>query len=171
MVLRARMRLLRGLLPLVLVLAAAGCRSISIDTDHDKSFDFKRLRTFDYLAAPTSARTAQTDPSLLDMIAAELTARGLQPTKQNPDLLIAVHRSIEGQLNTRGFGYEEIGGRLHPYTYQEGSLVVDLIDATSKRTVWRGTAQGAFKFSEDPAELRRMLADVLRDMFADFPPS
>jgi hypothetical protein len=169
-VVRTVPRASRCLLPLLLVVAA-GCKGIAVQAAHDPQADFSRLRTFDWHSVPVQAQTAVADVSLVDLIGAELTAHGLQRNQQDPDLLVAVHRSLEGQLNTRGWGYEEIGGRMRQYTYQEGTLVIDLVDAKSRRSVWRGTASGAFKFSDDPVAMRDMMTGVLRDMFADFPPA
>ena len=155
---------------LPLMLALAGCHSISVDHEYDPSADFTRYQTFDWLSVPPQAQTAVSDVSLQDLIARELVAHGLQQRSQNADLMVAVHRSIQGNLNTTGWGYERTGGQIRHYTLQEGTLVVDLVDPRTHRSVWRGTAEGAFKFSTDPAERQKMMTDVLRDMFADFPP-
>jgi hypothetical protein len=153
-----------------LLLAAAGCRGVSVDSTYDPTADFGRLRTYDWLSVPPQARTAVQDVSLIDLIRLEIERHGLQRRQADPDLLVAVHRSLEGNLNTKGWGYETQGGRLRHYTLQEGTLVVDLVDAKTKRTVWRGSAEGVFKFDEDPAQQRQMIEELLREMFADFPP-
>jgi hypothetical protein len=162
-------RSLLRLLPVLLALSA-GCRSVSVDEEHDPSADFSRYKTFGWLSVPPAAKTAVSDASLTDLIARELTAHGMQQSTGDADLMIAVHRSIEGNLNTSGWGYERTGGQVQHYTYQEGSLVVDLVDPKIHRSVWRGTASGAFKFSTDPAEKQKMLSGFLHEMFADFPP-
>jgi hypothetical protein len=110
------------------------------------------------------------DASVKDLIASELTAHGMQQSNGDADLMIAVHRSIEGTLNTSGWGYERTGGQIRHYDYQEGTLVVDLVDPKTHRSVWRGTATGAFKFSTDPREKQKMISDILHEMFAGFPP-
>jgi len=61
------------------------------------------------------------------------------------------------------------GHELH-YTLQEGMLVVDLVSAGDNHLVWRGTAEGVFKFGEDSVAKQNMITGVLHDMFAGFPP-
>lgn len=156
-------------LPLLVLLA--GCHSISIETTHDPDVDFKTLHTFGWLSVPPQATTAVDDQSLQDLVRAELESKGLQQRQDSPDLLVALHRTVEGSLNTKGWGYEQSGGRMTYYTLQEGELVIDLVDAKSRKNVWRGTASGAFKSDEMRAVRQERLAGLLHDMFAGFPPA
>lgn len=156
-------------LPLILALLG-GCRGTSVDAAYDETVDFSKVRTFDWLNAPPEAVTAVREASLLAAIEKTILGKGLQRTSDKPDVLVAVHRTIEGSLNTKHSGYEVKDGRLARYTLQEGTLVVDLVSATSKASVWRGTAHGAFRADLLPAEREKLLADLLADMFADFPP-
>ena len=110
------------------------------------------------------------EADLLQMVGDRLEAKGLRRTADNPDLLVAIHRTVEGTLNTRGSGYEFRGGRMRSYELQSGTLVVDLVLASSRQVAWRGTASGAFRFDAVPEERKKLLDEVLDEMFADFPP-
>ena len=161
--------LLRSL-PFVLPLLA-GCHSISVHATHDAGFDFTKAQTFSWLSLPAQVETAIHDQSVSDMIRRELEQKGVKYTVQAPDLLVAIHRTLTGQLNTRGGGYETVaGGRMEYYTLQEGMLVVDLVAAGDNHLVWRGTAEGVFKFGEDAVTKQQMISGVLHDMFAGYPP-
>ena len=35
------------------------------------------------------------------------------------------------------------GGGIETYNYTEGTLIIDIVDASSKQLVWRGTAQAS----------------------------
>lgn len=157
------------LLPLLLV---SGCAHVGarVDSVHESGVDFAKLRTFDLLPNATSDQVAALDSPLLDLVAQELQRKGLQRTKDHPDLLVAVHRTVEGVLDTRRSGYEIRQGRLSSFQLQEGMLVVDLITAADRHSVWRGTATGAFRADPTAEERAEFLADVLQRMFADFPP-
>ena len=106
---------------------------------------------------------------VLETLAAELTKKGLKREKDKPDLLVAVQRTIDGTLNTKGSGYEWKDGRLTRYDLQKGMLVVDLVAATNKESVWRSTASGVFRPDLMPDERRKLLAEVMADMFEDYP--
>jgi hypothetical protein len=160
---------LRRFLPLLLVMVPA-CHGIDVQSSHDPDVDFSKVKTFAFAAAPPQATTVVGDTSLIGMIGAQLEAKGLKRAEQDPDVLVAVHRSLEGSVNTHAWGYEVQGGRIGYYTLQEGTLVVDLVDPKRKTSIWRGTATGAFRADMDQESRRAMLADLLRDMFAEFPP-
>jgi hypothetical protein len=156
-------------LPCVLPLFA-GCHSISVHATHDAGFDFTKAHSFGWLSMPAQVETAIHDQSVADMIRRELEQKGVKYTAQSPDLLVAIHRTLNGQLNTHGSGYEYVGGRMQSYQLQEGMLVVDLVAAGDNHLVWRGTAEGVFKFGEDTASKQQMISGVLHDMFAEYPP-
>ena len=164
------MSILRACLCALPLLLSAACHSVAVGTTYDDQVDFARLRTFDWLAAPSTAATAVSEETLLEMIGARLQAKGLQRDTARPDVLVAVNRSIEGTLNTRGSGYEFKEGRLRRYTLQAGTLVVDLVLPDAKEVAWCGTAEGAFRSDLLPAERQRLLGELLDEMFAAYPP-
>ncbi len=159
------------IVPLLLLLSAAGCRSnINVQAVADAEVDLAGLRTYQLMAASPQAATMVSETDLLQMVGDRLDAKGLRRDAQNPDLLVAIHRSVEGVLNTKGSGYEFKDGRMHRYELQSGTLVVDLVLASSREVAWRGTASGAFRFDAVPEERKQLLTEVLDEMFADFPP-
>ena len=157
------------LLPLLFA-TAAGCHSVSVDSTYDDKFDFSQLHTYDWLSLPATSPTAAKDETVVGALGTLLEQRGFKRNKEQPDLLVAVHRTIEGQLNTKGSGYEFRDGRLRPYQLQSGSLVIDLVAARTKETVWRCSASGAFRADQTASERRAFIAETLEDMFDGFPP-
>ena len=51
-----------------------------------------------------------------------------------------------------------------------GTLIVDLVDATSMELVWRGTATDTFKPDATPAEKEEALSRAIAKMLEGFPP-
>jgi hypothetical protein len=154
--------------PLLALLAA--CQGMSVDSTHADGVDFTQLRTYDWLSLPETSPTAARDETVVGVLATTLEQKGLRRSTEQPDLLVAVHRTIEGSLNTENSGYEFRDGRLRRYTLQQGQLVVDLVLAKSKETVWRGVASGAFRADQTAAERRAFLTELLDDMFDGYPP-
>jgi hypothetical protein len=155
------------LAPVCVFLAA--CSGISVHSTHDPDFDFGKAKSYDWLTTPAEVQTSVDDASLRDLLAGELESKGLYRNQQTPDLLVAMHRTIEGTLHTRGSGYEIKDGRIATYELQSGTLVVDLIAAGNREAVWRGTATGTFRADLLPDERREILVGVFEDMFADYP--
>jgi hypothetical protein len=160
----------RFLLLLPLLFATAGCHSVSVDSTYDHDVDFSQLHTYDWLSLPPTSPTAAKDETVIGALATLLEKKGFKRNKEQPDLLVAVQRTIEGQLYTKGSGYEFRDGRLHSYQLQSGSLVIDLVSAKTKETVWRSSASGAFRADQLPEERRVFLAQLMDDMFDGFPP-
>lgn len=158
------------ILSLCLLPLATACRGISVETSHDPRVDFARLRTFDWAAVPPQATTAVDDASLVGLIGSQLEAEGLQKVDRDPDVLVAVHRSLSGRVHTDVWGYTFESGRIRTHEMEEGTLVVDIVDAVTRQTVWRGLASGAFRVDLLPDERRALLQDILQRMFADYPP-
>ena len=119
-----------------------------------------------YPGAPPEQRDAITK-RIQDALAAELEARGLEPQPEEPDLVVtytAGARQAGGGAEMvrapagvdvrgpAGTGYDEPGvvmPREWPDAaadletrgrYQEGTLVIDLLDGRSRHLVWRATA-------------------------------
>lgn len=156
----------------MLIALLAGCRTgTSVEAVYDSEFDFSKARTFDFLAAPAAAQTAISETSLLGHIEKAIVAKGLTRTGNSPDLLVSVHRSMAGSLNTKHSGYEVRSGRIARYTLQEGTLVIDLVTGNKRESVWRGTATGTFRDDLSGPERDKFITDVLVEMFADFPPA
>jgi hypothetical protein len=149
----------------------AGCSGVSYDTSHefDATADFSKVHTFDWFTG-TQTFSSDRDVSLRKIIGVELEAKGLRRDETAPDVLVAVYRSIVGTLNTKKSGYEWSDGHFTEYEIQEGTLVIDLIDAKDKKGIWRGIAKGAYRADALPEERREFLSAVLREMFAGYPP-
>jgi hypothetical protein len=179
---------LKAAVLLCVAFVAAGCSSISIRHDFDQDADFASYRTYAWLEQPTTAvgdvDAARQMNTLLDKriraaVDAELTAKGLTSVAENPDLLIAYHTGVENKIDVTDWGYTYptyyggwYGGRdIDVYTYHEGTLIVDLIDAKAKQLVWRGEATKTLETDPTPEQREQNLHAAVSKMFANYPPS
>ena len=89
-----------------------------------------------------------------------------------PDVIVATHvTSSEGkELVVNGFGPGPWwgGGTAQVETYIEGTLIVDLYDAKTKKMVWRGVATATV--SSKPEKNAEKIDKSLAKMFARYPP-
>lgn len=51
-----------------------------------------------------------------------------------------------------------------------GTLVVDVLNASTGELIWRGWADRALAFAPDPEELMSLVDDAVREIMKDFPP-
>jgi hypothetical protein len=150
----------------VLVLAASAvcaCMSLSVNSFTETGADFRRYRT--YAFAPAATRSTG-DPRLDDnrffdervraAIDRTLPARGLQKVNgAKADALVHYHASVGQRIELNDSGRPDCAavatagtGRTvpvncQPYVYDAGTLLIDLVDARTRKLLWRGWANGS----------------------------
>jgi hypothetical protein len=90
----------------------------------------------------------------------------------NPNVFVATHVTTHTvpQVIADGFGPWGFGGGMATVqTYTEGSLIVDLYDATTKKMVWRGVATATV--SSKPEKNAQKIDKSLMKLFARYPPT
>jgi hypothetical protein len=163
------------LLPLALLFA---CSSVSTNYDYNMSYDFSKLRTYRWADIPSRA---DADPLVVQRVAvaveAQLKAKGYTLAEKTPDFLVATYvgRQTRIQVTDFGYGYGPHRGWYGPggldvYQYEEGSLVVDVVDNRTKQLVWRGTATGTVDPGATPEQKTKRINDAVAKIFEDFPP-
>ena len=56
------------------------------------------------------------------------------------------------------------------YEYDEGTLLLDVVDPQSRQLIWRGSATDEVNFSASPEAKERQINEAVRRMLAKFPP-
>lgn len=171
-------------LPLALILfslglaSLAGCQSVKVDTDYDEAVDFAQYQTFDWLPErPEAPRNPQIndviDNRIRRAIERAMEADGYQrTTTERSDLYVVYHAAVERKLggaylNTLGYGQSAQPGPMRLESYQEGTLIIDLVDVLRRELVWRGTATGAVT---NLIQAEKKLFGAIERIFAKFPP-
>lgn len=176
-------------LTLLCALAIAGCAGVPVRTDHDADTRFETFRNFAWLE-PAHDQVA--DPVLDSQLlgtkvrraaVANLTARGYREVPADrADFLVTYHTASRERMRDSnvtigwgfGRGYYHRGHRSiwvdQTYwndSFQEGTLMLDVIDASSNRLVWRGwVSTRVHRDSFTDAAVERAVSDIL----ARFPP-
>jgi hypothetical protein len=88
-----------------------------------------------------------------DRITSDLASKGLVPTEENPDALVAFHTKLQEKTDVNDWGYGGYYWAAGPVTvnqYTQGTLFVDLIDPKTHQVLWRGTASAVVDHPENP---------------------
>ncbi len=172
-----------GVIPFLLVAAAACDESMSAGANYDRDVDFTAYDTFAWEGAdllPVGDPRLDGDPFFVERIHtavnAELVARGLEMVETEPSLLVHYHASVRDRIDVyevdRGAGYDvsEYGPGTAVRQYDEGTLLVDIVDAETLRVIWRGWAQAdVTRLIDQPEALGRLVDEAARAMFQQFP--
>ncbi|HVX96745.1 MAG TPA: DUF4136 domain-containing protein [Polyangia bacterium] len=174
----------RGLFALLVL--AAGCATVSVSNDYDRSVDFSRFHTFAVAGGRVFMNGISDDGNTLlkdrihRAVSAALTSKGLTETTERPDLLVGYLAGARTRTEIEGMppyapemgpywyggwwgpGYAEWWTR----TYDEGTLVIDLVDQATHKLVWRAYARAEVKPPVSDEKIRA----AVEKAFKAYPP-
>ena len=162
----------------------AACAPMRVSSHVDRERDFTLYRTFDWGPAdslpagdPRLERNAFFQDHIQGAIERNMAAKGFQrvdPTAV-PDVRVHFHAVIDRRIDVNLLDYQSgycsrNDCQADVSEYEEGTLVIDMIDVRSNRLVWRGWAQDSIEgvlTNED--RLARKIEDAVRLMFMRLP--
>ena len=179
------------------VLAAtllAACAGVTVSQDYDPAAlgRFPKYRSFDWFpGGHETVGEGQIDNPFIDervrgAVSADLVAKGFQKVEsQTPDFYVNHHLSVRTRLTSTGvnthYGVGSVGswggvgigmGNSPVRQYEEGTLVIDVIDGQTRQLVWRGTGSKALsRGSSTPEESSRDIHEAVTKILQQFPPS
>lgn len=160
-----------------------GCSSVSVSSDYDESADFTQLRTFGWMKGVEEGNLdVGVDNPLVrsriqNAIAMELEAKGYRQVFGPPDFHVAYHARTQERLDLRSMpmsgpmrGPRWGGAYAELYQYEEGTLIVDLVEAETQHLIWRGVGKGAVDWRGDPQQRTKLINEAVQKILAEFPP-
>jgi hypothetical protein len=175
----------RLLIPALLLAAStAGCLTLMPVSSHvERGVDFGRFRTYVWGPAdalPISDERLRENPFFVDdvhgAIDTELQTRGLvRATSERAELLVHYHAAVTGRLEVEsrpGRSRDCVGADCRPTVneYDAGTLVIDILDASTQQLVWRGWAEHRLEdMLDDPEMVKRRVRTAVRRIFETFP--
>lgn len=150
------------------------CSSLATSFDYDTSHEFGAPKSYAWIEKQDNSIGMRRVRESVDK---QLAARGFTQTESKPDFQIAAHLGTQEKLHVVDWGYSYPqrgywhGSRdIDVYQYEEGSLVLDVIDPTKSELVWRGTASKAVDPSWTPEEREVEVREAVQALLAEFPP-
>jgi hypothetical protein len=179
-------RKIRITLSLISVMVATSCETpIKVTTDYDKSVNFSRYTTFAMLTLNEKDQSiSQLNANrILKAVKTQMLAKGFEEDTASPDMKVNVVTIMtnkqEISANTNNYGY---GGAYRPYgwgagsgyttvdvkDYTDGSLIVEVIDASNNQLIWEGVGNKDIDGpSKNPDET---IPAAIAKIMKDFPP-
>ena len=168
----------------LVVIIFFACSSLKIAYDYDPTQDFSSYKTYRW------AKLKERDPSdvlsknpmlrkrvqmAADLI---LEMKGFEKLKKgDPDFIIFIHAGVQPRMNVYYHGpywYHPWWGPYGGYTsvsyYEQGTLVIDIVDRKEKELSWRSIASDVLKRYSDLKDLQEYINNVVSLMLEDFPP-
>jgi hypothetical protein len=164
---------------LVTAVLLVGCSTISVNQDYDPGYDFSKLKTFGFLPIPEDAGIDQLNANRFgDAIRNEMTAKGYTVSeKADFGVAILFGKQTKTNITTYGYGYGPYWGRyggtgnIDVSQYDEGTLIIDVIDMSKKELVWRGIGKGVIDPNATVEERTANINNAVAQILAQFPPT
>lgn len=170
----------RRLLSIFALSIIAACGSgINIKNDYDRTVDFRRYRRYAWLPPATSQDPAQRVNTIVDRrikqaVNVNLLSRGMQLVEDTPDIFVTYHMGTQDRIDVSGSGYTYGsywgGAGVNTYHYQQGTLILDIIDARTKELIWRGTATKTIDDNPTPEKIDKTINEAVEKLLKDYPP-
>jgi len=165
----------------LLTVTTAGCATMTVGYHTASGANLERYQTWDWgpadalpISDPRLADNAFFKDHLEGAVEKRLASLGFirAPVGLLPDLLIHYHTSINQRFLINETAANCATGDCQPQTieYEQGTLVLDVVDTSMNRLVWRGWAQNSIKQPlGNEARLERQINEAVARVFAHFP--
>jgi hypothetical protein len=173
---------------LCLVLAAFATQA-QVFNDYDTNVDFKKYKTFAWIAPGDSVLNRyRSDKLYAGQIVysanAELLAKGMRPDSLRPDAIFVFFTSVQDEVTysqsptlsvgvaVAGPGYYAggmapvAGGKIIAHTYEDGTLAFEMYDAQTGDLLWKGGDREDFKMTDD---VQAIIQKAVKKIFRKFP--
>lgn len=174
---------LTKLFGLLFIFLSAGCSNeITVRTDFDKTVSISQHRRYNWLAQQgIESRNNPlyynelNDSRIKSAVDEQLQAKGYALDTENPLMLVHYHIAVEERSVVRpeefgyAYGRHWIDRPERIMRYSEGTLIIDFMDATNCKLIWRGWATSVLDDSRVIQE--ELLRRAVREIFKHFPES
>jgi uncharacterized protein DUF4136 len=167
---------------LLIIIGATLANGQKIQVGSDRSVNLEKYKTYGW-AEGASLHNPLINEIIVSAVDRAMVAKGITKVQTDPDLTIVVWAATESDLhitypswspalNSISTGIA-VGSQTWPVT--KGTLVVDLLDARTKNSVWRGTATDTLEhgptgnLAKDAKSVEKKINKAVVKMFKKFP--
>ena len=175
----------------ILALGLFSCSTLKVSQDFDQNADFSTFKTFAWQEdVQPKTGDIRVDSPLIDArirasIKANLALKGMDYSSEDlPDFKVAYTYTIMTKLQSTpvstgvGIGYGNSGGLggigmrtgADVREYDEGLLVVDVLDPDTGKLLWRGTSTRVVNIHTTPEKATEDIEATVAKLLEQFPP-
>jgi len=173
------------LFPFFILIIAVSCSSIKVSSDYDKTAGFSAYKTYTFTQEALNIQLDDLNKNrLINAVTSELSAKGFTKAESNPDVLIDIKIKAEQKQTATatssggyggGYGYRWGGGfsttQINYDTYIDGTLFIDMIDASKKQLVWQGRGTKTIDQDANQDKREKNINYAVKQIFMKYPPA
>jgi len=170
---------------LILVVAATAASAQKVKVGSDPRADFSKYKTYAWSEGAAAANPL-VNQLILQTVDEALAGKGLTRVSKDPDVTLAAFAALNSDLH---ISYPTWGRSATSATatgmsvgaqsvaLAKGALVVDIADAHTKDTIWRGTATHSLTepptgiSAKDAKNVESHIRKAIDKMFKQYPPA
>jgi hypothetical protein len=164
------------------LVAAAGCATgMKIDTisTPGEAQRATAYRTYAWLpqpATPDANHNPILDSHVRQAVDGELTKKGYRLASEKPDFLVGWHATTQAKANVQtvdtyyGFRWGFAVPETYVTEYQQGTLIIDVVDGATRTLVWRGSAQADLGSNRSASDTVKKIEEAAKKIMERFPP-
>ena len=173
----------------LVVWLAAACSPVKVQTDVNSAVDFSSMKTFDWLDTTVvpGGGARVNNPELAVLVRAAMEKNLLEKgfvKDEDSDFLVHWLGAIESKVKVEsiqhfysGYGYGTLSGSMAarsrevaPVTsYEEGTIVIDILDPKEHIILWRGTGARRLVKGMNEAEIIKYINLSVDEILKNFP--
>jgi len=169
------------LLPILILLIAASCATVNVSSDFDKTATFPAYKTYAFTPEALNLNIEELNRKrILTAVENELSLKGFTKS-ENPDVLIDIKVTGEKKQTATattsggyGYGYRYGWGGGTTYvnydSYTEGTVFINMIDASKKEVVWQGRGVGTIDPTASAEKREKNINYAVKQIFTKYPP-
>ena len=184
----------RGFLFFVFIISVVGCSSVTIKHDFDPEYDFNAYKTYKWMDTQTPDDALAVNPLIakrveesVNMVLKEKDYTLIEDKDSAADFAVVIHAGLKErtQIDTYHHSTPTYRGRYGWYNpwwgpygsttnvsyYEEGTLVIDIVDIKNKELAWRGMGTKTVKDYDDPDKAQKKIEEIVTKILANFPPN
>ena len=162
------------------VVVSACSNLITVRTDYDRDVDISKFSSFNWLSGQNIEERNNplyynelSDKRIKRSVTDQLKSKGYLLDEGGASLIVHYHIVIEDKtaIRTDPYGYFYgpywMRNQTDVYQYQEGTLIIDVMDAKNKALLWRGWAISALSSNQEMTE--ELIQSAVNKIFVSFP--
>jgi len=158
----------------LLTLPLTGCAVNHTKVTYDEELDFDTLNTYNWLDTMETTQVDQLENNFVRVaVDKQMAQKGFKLVSIDPDFLIK--QNISTEMITDRHWERDIRNSIGPmyffkYTYQKGTIVIELIDPRRKDMIWKGKSSSEVETVITTKTRKKRIEEVVANIMENFPP-
>lgn len=160
-------------------LALTSCSPFQVKSDYAETANFNMYKSYKLRIDDLKLNDIDKD-RVLNEVSKQLQMKGLS-VSDNPSLIVNVkanYKKIQDIQGIRPYGMYGWGGsfgwgigmnRTWTSNYNQGALIIDMIDAQTQKLVWQGIGSGISV--DSPKAKQKQIPEIVREIMENYPPN